>query len=192
MMEWFANWNWVDWSFVAVLLVGAGMGAWRGLSHELAILLSFAVAWVVTCAGYAPLAGWLWERTGWNLELLRLMAIILLLLACMAAMWALRMVLGALMSFAFKGWFEKVGGAVAGCVRWGLVFLVLLMGLCFIPSSTLQRAILLQSATGRNLMPVMIDFYNVLSEKAGTMAAEVPVGVRIPTMVMPPAEGESW
>ena len=192
MMEWFANWNWVDWSFVAVLLVGAGMGAWRGLSHELAILLSFAVAWVVTCAGYAPLAGWLWERTGWNLELLRLMAIILLLLACMAAMWALRMVLGALMSFAFKGWFERVGGAVAGCLRWGLVFLVLLMGLCFIPSSTLQRAILLQSATGRNLMPVMIDFYNVLSEKAGTMAAEVPVGVRIPTMVMPPAEGESW
>lgn len=192
MMEWFANWNWVDWSFVAVLLTGTGMGAWRGLSHELAILLSFAVAWVVTCAGYAPLAGWLWERTGWNLELLRLMAIILLLLACMAAMWALRMVLGALMSFAFKGWFEKVGGAVAGCVRWGLVFLVLLMGLCFIPSSTLQRAILLQSATGRNLMPVMIDFYNVLSEKAGTMAAEVPVGVRIPTMVMPPAEGESW
>ena len=41
-------------------------------------------------------------------------------------------------------------------------------------------------------MPAMIDFYNVLSEKAGTMAAEVPVGVRIPTMVMPPAEGESW
>lgn len=192
MMEWFAGWNWVDWSFVAVLLVGLGVGAWRGLSHELAILLSFAVAWVVTCAGYAPLAGWMWERTGWNLELLRLMAIILLLLACLAGMWLLRAALGAIMSFAFKGWFEKVGGAVAGCLRWGLVFLVALMGLCFIPSSTLQRAILLESATGRTLMPTMIDFYNVLSEKAGTMAAEVPVGVRLPTVVMPPAEGESW
>ena len=192
MMEWFANWNWVDWSFVAALAAGAGMGAWRGLSHELAILLSFAAAWVVTCAGYAPLAGWLWERTGWNLELLRLMAIILLLLACLAVMWLLRAALGAIMSFAFKGWFEKVGGALAGCVRYGLVFLVALLGLCFVPSSALQRAILLQSATGRNLMPVMIDFYNVLSEKAGTMAAEVPVGVQLPTMVMPPEEGESW
>ena len=192
MMEWFSNWNWVDWSFVAVLLVGTGMGAWRGLSHELAVLLSFAAAWVVTCAGYAPLAGWLWERTGWNLELLRLMAIILLLLACLAGMWLLRAALGAIMSFAFKGWFEKVGGAVAGCVRWGLVFLVVLLGLCFVPSSMLQRAILLQSATGRTLMPVMIDFYNVLSEKTGTMAAEVPVGVQVPTMVMPPSEGESW
>ena len=192
MMEWLANSNWVDWSFVAVLLIGMAMGAWRGLSHELAILLSFAAAWVVTCAGYAPLAGWLWERTGWNLELLRLMAIILLLLACLAVMWLLRAALGAIMSFAFKGWFEKVGGAVAGGRRWGLVFLVVLLGLCFVPSSTLQRAILLQSATGRNLMPTMIDFYNVLSEKTGTMAAEVPVGVQIPTMVMPPAEGESW
>ena len=192
MMDWLANSNWVDWSFVAVLLIGMAMGAWRGLSHELAILLSFAAAWVVTCAGYAPLAGWLWERTGWNLELLRLMAIILLLLACLAVMWLLRAALGAIMSFAFKGWFEKVGGAVAGCLRWGLVFLVVLLGLCFVPSSTLQRAILLQSATGRNLMPTMIDFYNVLSEKTGTMAAEVPVGVQIPTMVMPPAEGESW
>ena len=194
MMEWVQGWNWVDWTFVGVLLVGIGMGAWKGLSHELAILLSFAVAWVVTCAGYAPLAGWLWERTGWNLELLRLVAIVLLLLACLAVMWAVRLALGALMSFAFKGWFERAGGAVAGGVRWGLEFLVLLLVLSFVPSSALQRSILLESATGRNIMPKVIDFYNVLSEKAGTMAAEVPVGVQVPTLVMPPVEGEggSW
>lgn len=96
------------------------------------------------------------------------------------------------MSFAFKGWFERVGGAVAGGVRWALVFLVALLGLCFVPSSALQRSILLESATGRTVMPTMIDFYNVLSEKTGTMAAEVPVGVKVPAMVMPPVEGESW
>ena len=100
----------------------------------------------------------------------------------------------ALMSFAFKGWFERAGGAVAGGVRWGLEFLVLLLVLSFVPSSALQRSILLESATGRNIMPKVIDFYNVLSEKAGTMAAEVPVGVQVPTLVMPPVEGEggSW
>jgi uncharacterized membrane protein required for colicin V production len=188
-MDW-SLFNWVDWAFAAILLYGAAMGAVRGLSHELATLIGLAAAVIVTRLFYEPVSGWLCERWGWNPEITRLLAIIALVLLTLYAMRLLRIALGALMTFSFKGLVERVGGLVAGCVRQGAVFLVLLLAAYFVPAARLQRAVG-DSITGQNLLPLLVEGYNAMARKAALIPAEIPVGVELPQVVMPPPPAEA-
>lgn len=193
-MDW-TTLNWVDWLFAAVLLYGAGMGMVRGLSHELATLIGMVVAVVVTRLCYEPVSAWICGRWGWNPEITRLVAVVALALLTLYGMRLLRIALGALMTFAFKGLVERLGGLVTGCVRLGVTFLVLLLAASFVPSSWLQRAVMYDSATGRAVLPYLVKEYNAMAEKAALLQAEIPIGVELPQAVMPPismpSEGEN-
>jgi len=126
-MDW-ATWNWVDWLFVVMLLYGGAMGAVRGLSHELAMLIGMIAAVTVTWLFYEPVSAWLCGHwTGLHPEITRLVAVAALVTATLAGMHALRKGLGALMTFSFKGPVERVGGLLAGVVRRGAVFLLALL-----------------------------------------------------------------
>ncbi len=192
-MDW-TTLNWVDWFFIAVLLYGAGMGLVRGLSHELATLIGMVVAVVVTRIFYEPVSAWICEKWGWNSEITRLAAVVALALVTLYGMRLLRIALGALMTFAFKGLVERLGGMLTGFVRLGVTFLVLLLAASFVPSSWLQRAVMYDSVTGQAVLPYLVKEYNAMAEKAALLQAEIPVGVELPQAVMPPlsmpAEGE--
>ena len=184
-MDW-ATWNWVDWLFVVMLLYGGAMGAVRGLSHELAMLIGMVVAVVATRVLYEPVSAWICETWGWNEEITRLMAVVVLVMAVLYGMRLLRIALGTLMTFSFKGLVERVGGLLTGMVRQGTVFLVLLLAASFVPSSGLQRAVMYDSATGRTALPFLVATYNEMAAKAALIQAEMPVGVELPETVMPP------
>ena len=192
-MDW-TTLNWVDWLFAAVLLYGAAMGAVRGLSHELATLIGMVAAVIVTRLFYEPVSFWICGRWGWNEEITRLAAVVALALLTLYGMRLLRLALGALMTFAFKGPVERIGGLAAGLVRLGAIFLVLLLAASFVPWSGLQRAVMYDSRIGPAVLPLLVEKYNELAEKAAILQAEVPVGVELPQAVMPPlvlpAEGE--
>lgn len=185
-MDWSAL-NWVDWLFIGVLLYGAAMGAVRGLSHELATLIGMMVAVVVTWLFYEKASAWICERWGWDPEWTRLMAVVALVLLSLAGMRALRMGLSALMTFSFKGLVERLGGLLAGGVRLGSIYLVLMLAASFVPWSWLQRSVMFESQTGPVVLPHLVEGYNRLAEKAAMLQAEVPVGVELPHAVMPPA-----
>jgi uncharacterized membrane protein required for colicin V production len=184
-MDW-TMFNWVDWLFVAALVYGAVMGLARGLSHELATLISMVVAVLVTRIFYEPVSAWICDKWDWNPEITRLVAVVALALLTLYGMRLVRIALGALMTFSFKGLVERVGGLLTGLVRQGVTFLVLLLAASFVPSSSLQRAVMYDSATGRTVLPLLVDGYNALAEKAALIQAEVPVGVELPQAVMPP------
>ncbi len=184
-MDWSA-YNWVDAVFAAVLLYGAIMGLARGLSHELATLIGMVVAVIVTRLGYEPAAAWICKQWGWDAEITRLAAVVVLALAVLYGMRLLRIALGTLMTFSFKGLVERVGGLVTGVVRQGAVFLVLLLAASFVPASGLQRAVMYDSATGRTVLPFLVATYNEMAAKAALIQAELPVGVELPETVMPP------
>ncbi len=184
-MDW-ATWNWVDWLFVAMLLYGGAMGAVRGLSHELAMLIGMAVAAVATWLFYEPVSAWLCARWDWNPEITRLVAVAALVTATLAGMHALRKGLGALMTFSFKGPVERVGGLLAGVVRRGAVFLLALLLASFVPWSALQRAVMFQSRVGSAVLPHLVEGYNAVAQRIAVIQAEVPVGVELPHAVMPP------
>ena len=190
----FAAWNWVDWLFAAILLYGLVSGAWRGLSHELAVLLSYAFAVVATRMAYAPLSEFLGRILPWSGDYLRLTAIFLTLLVAVLVLWGVRMALGVVMSFAFKGWLERVGGALAGTFRWGLLAILLLHIASLLPWSPLQRAILYDSSVVRVLIPNVEQKYNEIAEKASLPPISNPTGVRLPSddaFYMPPLVGDT-
>lgn len=184
-MDW-ATWNWVDWLFVAMLLYGGAMGAVRGLSHELAMLIGMIAAVTVTWLFYEPVSAWLCARWDWNPEITRLVAVAALVTATLAGMHALRKGLGALMTFSFKGPVERVGGLLAGVVRRGAVFLLALLLASFVPWSALQRAVMFQSRVGSAVLPHLVEGYNAVAQRIAVIQAEVPVGVELPHAVMPP------
>ena len=184
-MDWSA-YNWVDAVFAAVLVYGAVMGLARGLSHELATLIGMVVAVIVTRLFYEPVSAWICGRWGWDAEITRLAAVVVLALAALYGMRLLRIALGTLMTFSFKGLVERVGGLLTGVVRQGTVFLVLLLAASFVPSSGLQRAVMYDSATGRTALPFLVATYNEMAAKAALIQAEMPVGVALPETVMPP------
>lgn len=184
-MEWTQQINWVDWVFIAFVLYGATMGALRGLSHELATLIGLLVAVLVTRLSYEPLANWGCERWGWNPGITRLIAVILLVVLALYGMRLLRLALSHLMTFAFKGAVERLGGLLAGAFRWAGLALLLMLAAYFIPLASVQRPVQ-SSATGDRLLPHLVAGYNALAEKAQMIEAEVPVGVELPRLVMPP------
>ena len=83
-MDW-ATWNWVDWLFVAMLLYGGAMGAVRGLSHELAMLIGMIAAVTVTWLFYEPVSAWLCD---WMLRSMPLITFAVPRLARPSAAWA--------------------------------------------------------------------------------------------------------
>ena len=184
-MDW-TQFNWVDWAFLGALLGGAALGAVRGLSHELAALLGMVVAVVVTRLFYEPAAYWICDRWGWNEQVTRLAAVVALALLALYGMRLLRLALGALMTFAFKGPVERIGGLLAGFVRLGAIALVLLLAASFVPSAWLQRAVMYDSRIGPAVLPLLVEKYNELAEKAAILQADVPIGVELPQSVMPP------
>ncbi len=184
-MDW-TLFNWVDWTFAAVLLYGAAMGAVRGLSHELATLIAMVVAVIVVRLFYEPVSAWVCVRWGWREDITRLAAVVVLALLTLYGMRLLRIALGAMMTFSFKGAVERVGGLLTGLVRQGTTFLVLLLAASFVPAAWLQRAVMYDSATGRAALPVLVEGYNALAAKAALIQAEVPAGVTLPETVMPP------
>jgi len=183
-MDW-TQFNWVDWAFFAALLYGAALGAVRGLSSELATLIGMVVAVIVTRLFYEPVSFWVCERWGWNEQITRLFAVVLLALLALYGMRLLRIALGAMMTFSFKGLVERVGGLLAGFFRLGVIALVLLLAASFVPSSTLQRAVMYDSAVGRQALPLLVAKYNELAAKAAMLPAEIPIGVE-PQAILPP------
>ena len=188
-MDW-TQFNWVDWAFCAALLYGAALGAVRGLSHELATLVGMVAAVIVTRLFYEPVSFWICARWGWNEEVTRLFAVVLLALLALYGMRLLRIALGAMMTFAFKGLVERIGGLLAGFVRLGVIGLVLLLAASFVPSAWLQRAVMLDSTVGRQALPLLVAKYNEVAAKAAMIPAEIPVGVQLPQAVMPPLPDE--
>ncbi len=185
-MDW-TLFNWVDWAFAAVLLYGAAMGAVRGLSHELATLIAMVVAVIVVRLFYEPVSAWVCARWGWREDITRLAAVVALALLTLYGMRLLRIALGAMMTFSFKGPVERVGGLLAGLFRLAAIALVLLLAASFVPSAWLQRAVMLDSTVGRRALPLLVAKYNELAAKAALIQAEIPVGVELPQLVMPPA-----
>lgn len=186
IIEWCKTLNWVDWVFGLTVIYGAILGFKRGLSRELGVLIATIVALVAVRAGYAPLADRIAVAADWNPFVARLVAVVAIWCAAMLAMWMLGKALGAMMDFHFKGWPERIGGLLTGAIRRVVIFsVVLLLAYFLVQANWLQRAIRYDSKVGSALLPVLIDGYNAVAERAALIQAEVPTGVRL---VMPPLE----
>ncbi len=141
--------NWVDAGVALFLIGGLAGGLRRGLSGELSRVL-IAAGCVALVYHYArPLAHWLGPRYDLSPDIALLIASAGLLLGGYIVLTAIRLVLAAVFSFAFKGRPEKIGGAVCGLARAALVASLLLTMLALLPHDALHRHVAVESRIGR-------------------------------------------
>ena len=78
------------------------------------------------------------------------------------AMKLARVALGAMMSFAFKGWLEHLGGALAGGFRYAVIYSLFILALSVLPVSGIE-----ESLTARWILPFFRGFPQLLTDPSG-------------------------
>jgi membrane protein required for colicin V production len=127
-MEHLPSFSVVDIIALIVLLLGAIQGFRRGLSGQLARLISVVVALVLGLCFYAPFGAWCAEHTRLTEEPARVLAFVATVLAAIVVMIVLRLVLGTIMKVVIEKKAEKIGGCSAGLITAGIsVFIVFVM-----------------------------------------------------------------
>ena len=123
--------SWLDWALMAVLLLSALLGLWRGLVYEVLSLAVWVVAFVLAQAYAAPVGAWL-PVDGFSQPLQ--------LAAGFAAVFVAAAFVGGLLAWLVKKFVESVGlrpvdrilGGAFGLARG----MVILLGLAVVVSMT--------------------------------------------------------
>ena len=165
-------------------LFGLYQGLRRGLSGELASVLSTALAFVGGWKLYQPLGDYLLKISKLTPPSAHALAFAILIIGGYIVLKIIRLLLRHLMEFSFKGKLERLGGALAGLIRVAVVAsaFVLIVGLG--PGAYLRNLVIEHSVFGSRIFsylgPVVESLkerYPALQQAGGQPAA--------------PAEGES-
>lgn len=158
------NFHPVDIILVVYLLLASLHGLRRGLSSEIAHMVAavaiLAAAWI-----FSPqLADLLMSRTrlqdpgmahGLSFALVIAGGFVLSLL--------LRLILKTLLDFSFKGRLERLGGALAGCLRGVVVVTVVVIAINLWPRGYFYEQVAEASFLGRNLSQAVMPLYEALA-----------------------------
>ena len=148
-----------------LLLAGLAGGIRRGLSGEL-VRAIIAVSAVVAAILYMQPASE-WIQTRWRLEgrLGVIAGFLAVMLGIYVGITLLRVLLGRLADFTFKGKMERIGGALCGLIRAAAVTSILLLLLGLAPNENLHRLIVDESVSGRFVSQHIRPLYDKLSER---------------------------
>ncbi len=164
-MDAVAQYNAVDFVLLAILLTGLFTGWKRGLSGELAGLISAGAALFAGWYYYQPASEFLLEKTRLEGAAAPVAAFVGILAGAWLAMLLLRLVLRHLMEFTFRGNIERIGGALAGLLKYAFFASALILLLGMWPNETLRRVFAENSMAGRTLADTLGPVYEELSEK---------------------------
>jgi uncharacterized membrane protein required for colicin V production len=155
---------------IALILVALGtfQGFRRGLSGELAGLVSVVIAFLIGITFYVPFGVWFAEHTRLDEESARVVAFVVTVLVAGALLVLLRLVLSLVMKVVVEKKVDKVGGCIAGFVRSLVLVLTvfLIMNLC--PHEYLNMHFGEKSLVGR----LVVKCTPVLREKVEGLKGE--------------------
>ncbi len=134
--------HWLDILLLSILGIGALLGAWSGLLWQIARIVTFGVAIYVTIDFHEPIAGWLGEQVqGLNEVSLKLLAyvgtFVGIYIVFYTATWLAER---ALKAAHLKVW-DRVLGALAGSLKFGLVAGAILLGLAVYGSESIHETL---------------------------------------------------
>ena len=164
-MDTSTHFNIVDIAVVILILFGLVRGYMKGLSGELAGLLSAAVAVVGGWYGYRPLGNYLAENTRLSDSAANAAAFTLALVGAYLLMRILRLVLRSLMEFSFKGKIEKIGGLLAGGIRMTVVTGALVLLMALLPHEGTHRLVAEESVFGSSIFNTLGPVYEKMLEE---------------------------
>lgn len=151
--------NTLDYILLGLLAVGLIRGTVRGLSGELAGLLGLLIAGFAAWHFYAPLGDMLAETT--QLEPIQsdTVAVVVLVIGAMILLYAASMLLKQVMELTFKGGVERLGGALAGLIRYAVILAALLLVVAQFAQGTAQQLIREDSVIASRSLEILVPWY---------------------------------
>jgi membrane protein required for colicin V production len=115
--------HWLDFSLLALLAVGAGLGYWSGLLMQVARLLCFAVAVCATLLFNEPVTQFLHDHVirDAHINLLRGISYVLVFLATYIALFALSRLLYKVVRETKLEFLDRLAGAALGAIKMILI-----------------------------------------------------------------------
>ena len=138
-MAYFRSFNVFDIAALIFIVVSTLHGCFRGLSGELAHLVSVVVAFIFGLYFYQPFGSWLLENTRLTDQPARALAFLTTILVALVAMILLRFVLRRIMRIVFEEKIDKVAGCFAGFIRSSVIVIIIFLVMNLWPNEYLNR-----------------------------------------------------
>jgi len=138
-MEGFPVPNAIDVVALILILVGTLIGWRRGLSGELAHVISIIVAFILSISLHYPIGMWLGEHTRLSDDAGRTLAFVLTITFSMLAMAMVRFLIKNILKVVIEKEADKLGGLIAGFVRSAVMIIMLFLIMNMWPHEYLNR-----------------------------------------------------
>ena len=162
----------IDIIAIVVVLAGALRGYFRGLSGELARLVSMILSMALGIVISRPMGAWFCAHTRLSEPQARVFAFLSIVVVVLLTMVVVRVVLKHIMQVIFNKKVDRIGGVIAGTS--GAVLFVLMVFLMMIiwPNEYLNRKFGEESITGRMMISLMPDLEDEGAEELIDRAGE--------------------
>jgi uncharacterized membrane protein required for colicin V production len=142
----------IDIAVVAILLFGAIQGYVRGLSGELARLISTVIAFFAAVRFYRPIAVHIAANTRADEDIAQVLAFAATLIGAVLILLLIRIILKVLIQVVVNERFDKATGLIAGLLRTSLFAAAVLIALLLWPNETLNTTVREKSMSGAALV----------------------------------------
>ena len=146
----------VDIVTLAVIAVGALMGLIRGLSGELARLVSTIAALLIGLRFYRPISKWASDSTRLTGDSALALGFVVIIIAVIVIMVLIRIIMKRMLKVVIEGGVERIGGLIAGVISTSVTVFMCFVILNLMPNSYLKRKFGEETIVGtvvRNTMP---------------------------------------
>lgn len=157
--------NTVDLILLALLAIGLLRGTMKGLSGELAGIISLVVAAIAGWHFYRPLGTYLANTTRMTDIQADTVSIVVIIFGALILLWALSMLLRQIMEVTFKGLFERIGGALFGLARYAAILAALLLIISQFAGGSVRDQFVEQSFIGRHALERLVPLYRDLVQR---------------------------
>lgn len=154
--------NTIDIIILALLAIGTLRGVLRGLSGELASIISLVVAAVAGWHFYRPLGEYLADTTRMNAMQADTVSFVVIIGGALILLWALSVILKSIMEFTFKGQIERIGGGMMGLARYALLIAALILVIAQFSSGSVRERVIEESWVGRHTVEQVAPMYEDL------------------------------
>lgn len=157
----------IDLLALAMLVLGGVQGYFRGLSGELARLISVIIAFMLGLRFYHPFGSWALEHTRLEGRPSLALAFVVTVVTVIVVLLVLRHVIKRIMKIVVEEQVEKSGGVLAGVVRAMVYVVIVFVVLNLVPHEYLNRKFGEESLIGTAIQGAMPHMQELIEDLEG-------------------------
>lgn len=153
---------------LVVVLIGLYFGYKRGLSGQMALVLTGLAVCASLVNGLAPCREWLTTRFAMPADLARMAAILILVIIPVSTIMLLYSLLRFVLKITFTTWIDRLGGALAGALTAAGVVVLVFMLVNVLPDSQRPAKMGPESWVTRNVIGAEADLIKNITHRVQT------------------------